>query len=83
MLQGSLNKSVVLIAIRRSRVVSNDVVGISSSSLDSVKIPDTGRASYVSCDSREAIIETIKLYTLHARCGVSWRCLNSAKILVF
>jgi hypothetical protein len=73
LLQGTLNKSIVLIAIRRSRVVSDDLVGSS----DSVKISESGRASHVNCDSREAIVKTIKLHTLYTRYRVS------AKIPVF
>ena len=80
LLQGTLNKSAVLIAMRWSRVVSNEVVGIWSSSSDSVRISDSGRVSHVIFDSWEAIIERTKLYT---RCGVSWCCLYSAKTLVF
>ena len=51
LLQGTLNKSAVLIAMRWSRVVSKEIVGISSSSSDSVKISDSGRVSQVNCDS--------------------------------
>jgi len=53
--------------MRWSRVLSKEVVGISSSSSDSVKISGLERALHVSYDSGEDMFERIKLYTLHTR----------------